>query len=724
MSPDMVHVRYEVSATNNLVLVLGGGLLSAFLCGLSTCNTASFCEQMGTCSKTNYSICGFENKVSITADAKMGKDSSVESLSTLLRGLCSPGDRTEQNPYTGEVVCSPFFPYPSGINSEIMDLNGTTPATIACGKWIDAGGPSMFISKVSRRGSYDNAEWINSLTKAEDAATKDPRIATTSMAKFRAECRRTTLAGSAAVRSAAVLAYEYFKNYIDSNTADRQGFLRSIGFQMGHRCAGTTMAGSYVQSTIAFKTYLMNGYTFNSNTLSSALAMFSESLQLQRDAEEANQAIRAIYNSYVEELSTKPTTENLRDLMEGATGLGNLTLELTTDNLKLLSAALKYYDQNFSKARAYLKGISAFCAYNPWSGLLESSSTYTDALDAEMTKIKSDRLPASGLGRLINVEEEVGEYESMNATTLTLAHVTPTYSSGNLDKDCLRLMRIIFTDEVEAARFDATVPREFYDRLQNLVLATRIGVGIAAHTEPLRSVLINASLFAHRAANAGVRIVGAPRGSWAGLARSIVQTDISSSDGMFIQILKQARVSFIDEVVTVGLSGNTSPCDHAPFSSQTTWNAYVLKEMDCSVYFLGIMHRPVGDTNYNDATLISRFLHIVAHELGHISESVGWNNNRFSELLHHYHNDTLVEAMADVVGAVAVLNTGMVSKNDFKTLFCQVWCSREPFGWMHPVTSPPTVHPSGNSRCNNLISTLDEFFPTLGVSNKSTASDT
>ena len=171
----------------------------------------------------------------------------------------------------------------------------------------------------------------------------------------------------------------------------------------------------------------------------------------------------------------------------------------------------------------------------------------------------------------------------------------------------------------------------------------------------------------------------------------------------------------MDEVVTVGLSGNTSPCDHAPFSSQTTWNAYVLRDLDCSVYFLGIMHRPMADSNYNDATLISRVLHVVAHELGHIAESVGFNNANYTALLHHYHPDTLTEAVADVVAAVAVLHTGLVTRNDFINLFCGVWCSREPFGWTHPVTNPPTVHPSGNSRCDNLVNTLEEFFPSLGL---------
>lgn len=131
------------------------------------------------------------------------------------------------------------------------------------------------------------------------------------------------------------------------------------------------------------------------------------------------------------------------------------------------------------------------------------------------------------------------------------------------------------------------------------------------------------------------------------------------------------------------------------------------------MYFLGLAHRPMLDQNYNDATLISRFLHVVGHEMAHIVESVGYDMNRMN-FLSNYHVDTISEAIADTIGAVAVLSTGLVSRADFDQLFCSIWCAREPFGFTHPVTSPPTVHPSGNSRCDNLISTLDQYFPTAG----------
>ena len=710
----MPNVRYEVSARNNIVLVLGVGLSSAILCGLTTCNTASSCEQAGTCTQTSEAFCGFRNKVSVKSDGILKRDTTTEMQSMLLTGLCSPGDRTQRSPNTGDVVCAPFFPYPSGKNLDIMDPNGTTPAKRACGKWIDAGGPSIMMSHVVRRGSYDNAQWINSMLDAEDASTKDSRVASTNMAKFRAECRRTTLSGPAAVRSAAETAYKYFEDYIDSNAKDRRGFLRSVGFEMGHRCAATVQAGSYLLTTGSFTVYVANGYYFDANALSSALSEFLQPLELQRDADDAN---REIYKYFVSAELPEPTAEEVYDVLAGAVGQDNFTSDFEKDTLGLLTAALRYYDSNPTKAVAYLKGIAAFCSYSPLSVFSKSSSTSGRTLHAQMKRIRSKKPPASGLGRLREVDDEVTSAGSLfNATTLTLVHaIDDVSSSDSSDHGCLYLMRSVFSDEVEEARFDATVPRELYDRLETLVAVVRDGIRLAAYSEPVHRVLNNASLFADRAANTEVRIVGAPRGTWAGLARPIPRPEIHSSDGMFVMIMKQARASFMDEVVFVGLGDTTSPCDHAPLSSQTAWNAYILRDLDCSVYFLGIMHRPMADAAYDDATLFSRVLHVVAHEMGHVAESVGWSDSELFRILHHYHPDTFTEAFADVVGAVAVLHSGLVTRDNFITLFCGVWCSREPFGWKHPTTTPPTVHPSGNSRCDNLVYTLDEFFPHLGL---------
>lgn len=706
--------NYQITATHNLVLILSGGLGIAFVCGIATCNSASSCDSGGTCILSEESICGFSNRVGAVTDAQYDTTASTETLSSLLTGICSPGDRTQSNPQTGVAECVPFYHFPSAINTEIMDTKRSTPSERFCGKWIDAGGPPMFITSVTHRGWSDNAEWGSNLLHAEDMATRGSRTATSSMSKFRAECERTTFSGTAAVRTSASMAYEYLKSYIDTNAVDRNGFLRSIGYEMSHRCASTVSAGSYLETghPPGYRLYLASGYYFSDTTLSNALQVFGEEASLQSDADEANSAIR---NSYLHTSNQQPTIQDLYEIIKGATGLTNLSLRLDLANNRLLKAALDYYDSSPSKAIAYLKGIAAFCSYNVYSSFFESTPSYAESIESDLRRIRSSSRPASALGRLSDLDEKVDAiYDASNATSITLAHVLGTGSAEGSSGDCLKVMRSVFADDVEAARFDATVTREFYDRLEPLVLSLRVGIGVAAHSDPIKGVLNNASEFSYKTRTGGFRIVGAPRGSWAGIARSLPHAEITSSDGMFVMILKQAKVSFMDEVVEVGISGTVGPCDHAPYGSSLQWQAYMIPALDCSQMFLGMLHRPMADPHYDDATLMSRALHVVGHELSHASISVGWDNTNISKFLKHYHPDTYSEAIADTISAVAILYTGLVNRNDFLTLFCQVWCSREPYGWTHPSTRPPTVHPSGNSRCDNLVATLDEFYPSLG----------
>lgn len=712
--------KYAVSVTNTVVILLGSGLVCALFTGVSTCAASSDCGRTGTCQSTQESFCGLSNVVGIITDAQYGGADTINTtdttsaaalLSSLLRGLCSPGDRTQLNPRSRQVECVPFFPFPSGINEELMDSSKSTPAGQACGKWIDAGGSPLFIDRVTRRGNYDNTEWVTDLLNSEDVATRSSRTATTSMAKFRQECLRTATSGPRALRTAATMSYDYLNEYIDAHAANVTGFLKSIGYLMGHRCPTTTVAGTYLEITGNHKLLLSSGYTFSQTVLARALSVFDVDVQTQHDAEDAN---RAITKAFFYDPLDQPTLADLYAVLEGATGISNFTVDLPLNNVSLLQAATDSYNANPTKATAYLRGMAAFCSFTSYSEFFPTSLSYDAVLDDQLNRIRSSSPKASSLGRLERVEEEPDIYhDALNATTMTLSHVLGGGGTGNPDADCLGVMRAVFSDEVEEARFEATIPNALYDRLQNMVFSIRVAVGVAANTYPLNTVIRNVTEFSHRVSTAGVKIVGAPRGSWAGVARRIPRGELSTSDGMFLMILKHAKAGFIDEIVNVGILQSVHACDHTPFASQTIWNAYILQDLDCSKYFLGMAHRPMLDAAYDDATLASRFLHIVGHELGHIAESVGFNYDNYTALLSNYHPDTLSEGIADLIGAVASLSTGLVNRQDFITLFCQVWCAREPFGFTHPITTPKTVHPSGNSRCDNLVATLDQFFPNL-----------
>lgn len=708
--------EYTVSATNQLLLILTTGLASSIICGFATCSASSSCTLRGTCESVDGGFCSFKNKVGITTDAIYLFNASADALAGLLRGICSPGDRAHMNTTSEEVECVPYFPFPSAINEEIMDPAGTTPAAKACGKWIDAGG---MVSSVIRRGLYDNNNWIAELERVEDEETTSPRVAHNGMSKFRAECQRTATAGASALRSSAAMAFRNFETYFESTAVDRNGFLKSLGYVTSHYCE-TPVRMAYRLSS-SYVVAIFNGYWFGEETLSDSLFLYNEPLEVQRDANEANMQIRDWYRNGQ---SANLSTAEKYQIMLGASDMSSLSYTESIYSTTLVGAALRYYDEHPEKAMAYLKGLGAFCSFETFADFIkyDRSSQFQptyDRLAAEMRSIRDSRPAASALARLTQVGDSDTvdiSSDSLKASSVTFASLIGDGSTGNPTVDCLTMMRKVFPDEVEAARFNKIVPTDFYNRLQPLVLSVRVAMGLAAQTAPIKATISNTTTFERIVAEAGVRIIGAPRGSWAGESKAIPTAELSSDDGMFGMILKQSRATYKHALIDAVTDASIPICDHEPMYSELIWNAYATRIADryCCMFFLGMAHRPLMDPFYDDSSLAGRGLFVFGHEFAHfaqISDLVSASSQNAGGLLKHYYTVTHSEAYADVFAAVAVLVSGMVTRSDFDTHHCQVWCSRQPWWYTQP---PNQVHPGGNDRCNFLIQTLDEFFPTLG----------
>lgn len=713
-----VEVAYTVSATRQLYLVLTGGLICGVVCAWSTCSETTKCNVDTVCIHDPLHVCTFTNRVSIYTDAAVVLTASAESLSGLLRGICSPGDRLQTNAHTGKAECVPFFPFPSAINHEIVDPSAPTASGRACGKWIDTGNEW---AGVSRRGSYDNDAWSAEIRNVEDTETRSRRASSTGMSKFRAECEHTAAGGQAALRVAALLAYEHLCEYIEQTVVDRDGFLRALGYHMSHYCEGP--AWSSVDFASGYAARLANGYLFSQGVLSSSLHLFQEPISVQSNAEDALAAIQRDYHARIP--SNLTSTERLQ-VMIGASGDEFFRFHETVADTTLVRAAADYYAQSPLAAVSYLKGLAAFCSYEVYSTFSKygpESSTYdtNEKVASEMTRFKATGPAAASLGRLATNRsiDSADASDLEESTRITLASVVGGGNGvGDPSFDCLAIMRAMFTDEVDAARFSYGVSEEFYAKLESMVLSVRVASGNAAMTPPLNETLTDVGKFAEIVSSAGVRMVGAPRGSWAGNAREIPRAALSSRDGMFVMLMKQARAQYKSNVVdSVAYNSSLSQCDHNPAWSALSWNAYAVRLGGefCTVYFMGLTHRPLLDPLYDDSSLYSRGLFVFAHEFAHFSQLGGllksYTTPELQRLLHHYHAHTYSEAYADVFAAVTVLSIGVVSRGDFDIHHCQVWCTRQPW-WYSP--SSDTVHPVGNDRCNFLIRTLDEFFPTLG----------
>ena len=696
--------EYYVSATNQVVIVMALGIVAAIGVGGRACYVRDLCIQDETCTNSDrYGICSFTNRVTMAGDSAYNGNASAEALAATLRGVCSYGDRFQRNVLTGNMECVPYYPFPDALNREIMDPDASEPHMHACGKWINSGPQSIWETEVEHRSMEDHNAWLNVLMNAEDQATQSSRNAKDAMSKFRAECIRTTYYGPLATRNAATMAYNYLESEIDkiNNRAD---LIRVTGFLTGHHCDTNVRIGNYLATSGVFAIDVWSGWMFRENVLAEALQIVGEPTSMQLEAEEASRAINDYYYSW---MSTPINVTELYILLSGAVQDDSLPFSTTpiyeSYDTGLLDAAVMYYGLQPDKVKSYMRGLAAFCSYS----MLNNVEVLGTLLSEEIGSIKASRAAASAIGRLATNDSdiEVGNETVISASTITLAMVSAD-ATGNSDVDCLNFMRRLFPDHVDAARFQGTLHTSLYNRMESLTLGVRIGVAQAILSSPMTDVLGDPSRVASDVAVAGIRIAGAPRGSWAGIARDIPEPVIASSDGLFIMGLKQAHSIFKDRIVELSYNA-ADPCDHPPFSSAVTLNAYIIPSLKCSVLFLGMAHRPWLDAQYDDTSLLSRGMMVIAHELAHLTLNTQYLTVAYEQLLRRYRESTYNEAIADVGAALGIIAMD-VDRDALLMHYCQLWCARVPFGWS---ASPYASHPENNERCDFLYGTIMEYVP-------------
>jgi hypothetical protein len=545
----------------------------------------------------------------------------------------------------------------------------------------------------------DHSYWLQALQNAENASTHSPRTAKDAMTKFRAECRRTVDSGTSAIRTASVLAYQHLASQVE-NVVTREDVLRATGLLSSYHCDNSVSIGTYLSTAGTFVIDVYDGVTFSSGVLASALQIVGEPTSMQVEAEAAMREIASLAQSY-----TTPAinSTDMLHLLGGATGMQNVGYSVNALYYTNILDSVLYYHQYFpvQNVRSYMRGVAAYCAYSLRSQV-ESVGGLTNQ---QLNTIKSAKAKADAVGRLHVETEEltVDNATVVNASTITLSQLGGS-ATGNSDADCLNFMRTMFPDHVDEARFHATVDDGLYQRMQTLLLQIRIGVAAAVTASPVQEVLYDPQLVANDVAVAGIRIAGAPRGSWAGIARAVPDPQITSTDGVFTMALKQSRSLFLDRIVGLSLQA-ADPCDHPPFSSATTLNAYMIPSLKCSVLFLGMAHRPWLDSQYDDESLMSRGMMVIAHELAHLTLNTAYNTAQYEQLLRHYRSSTYSEAIADVVAAIGIVNTGAASRDRLLTHWCQIWCARTPLGWAY---SSSASHPENNERCDFLDATITE----------------
>ena len=660
------------------------------------------CVLENTCSSRGSSRT-FSTVLALRGALLYGSGENV-SIGALTQGYCGLGERFQLS-ITGQPACVVLWSFPDALDASIGNPDGATDHDVACGEWIESG--SVSGATAAYRAFSDSDERATAVRRAEASQHAGARLSSSNMGKFRAACDRAVLGGSAALRAAGVLAYEHLvaEASIDA-VSDEASVLAATGMLTSFYCDGPVLFGWELHAN-GFETSVRRGVPFGADALFSALALVGASPALQAEAELANSRVNELAWS-----SPATTTEQLAAVLMGGTGRdatnANVTSYAYTPELDGLLALL---NTSIAQARAYLKGVASMCAFSLESLAVTPGYTTTARGAADWLRGANAQRPrATALGHLEPPDGaepmfEVDGVAELNASTITISQLV-----GATDGDaCLSFTRFLFPDEVDQLHFGLVVPPVLYKRMEAVVAQVRTGVAAVLRTNAaVRAALVDPDAVALDVEATRVRIPGAPRGSWAGSSRAIPRAALESGDGVFVMAARQARTLWRDR--QDGLAHDAlHPCEGpSPFSPLIA-NAYIYPAYLCSYFLLGMSWAPFADAAYDEASLVSRFGYIIAHELAHTSLNTPYQAAGKAALLARYPCDSSHdEAWADLLGVLGVLNTGLVNSSKLCQHVSQSWCARTPTGFDEAGCGGQS-HPRANVRGDRLCQTLRDL---------------
>jgi hypothetical protein len=685
------------------VFVVGTAIVAGLVGSVHHCSVYNACKGDDACGNTTQSGCSFVTHVGLVGDRLYGGMRANESLSLLTRGVCAPGERMQMD-FEGVQRCFPFRPWPNALTAEIEDASKTVPHERYCGAWIKAG--SSTITKPEYFAFYREDEAADAMKRLEAVSYTSPFLATSDLGKFHATCTRAVLGGSAALRAAAVKAYQYMLSHLPDATT-KEGALKNLGKLASFHCPTPVTIG-ITMSNGGFDAKASNGYHFSRRDLARLLYAIEANDETQQLAEEGN----AVVNEWAHN-SDAATLADFDMIFEGATGIVDSShVTLDSETTPWLDGFLVLISQgDFARTNAYLKGVAATCA-----------TTLQQLADASLGDIGAthdhdhNRPVSLALRNVHRQHEEVPALDRIFRTaqrfaTLTTEELSRSVTAGfaqliaapvgDAGADCTALARYVYPDAVDSLRFDAVVPDALYARVGTLISTMRAAVlDTVQNYGPIRNVIAQPAVVEAAITSVRVRIPGAPSGTWGGSAVGTTPHAISSDDGVFVRVLKQANAVFKRRMV--GLVYDELPlCDGPPSADSTEMNAYIYPSHGCSFLLLGILRRPFSDDRYDDVSLATRVGYIVAHEIGHLELTTTRNTAAADALLHRYDTAVHAEAFADVIAAVSIIRSGQATREEMCGHVSQVWCARVPLFYEHSG-----VHPAPNVRGDALCATL------------------
>lgn len=272
---------------------------------------------------------------------------------------------------------------------------------------------------------------------------------------------------------------------------------------------------------------------------------------------------------------------------------------------------------------------------------------------------------------------------------------------------CLDAARRVFPDDFDRLAFDALITPTLYARMESMASTVRQATALTVAEDLIGNVFDSAAARVEAVAKvnaARVRVAGAPRGSWAGVARAFRGPELTSDDTAIAIVLKQARAVYLDRLLPV--VSNLDTCEHPALYDGLARNAYLLlgSTSACVVLLPGLVVPPFADERYDDASLYTRLGFVLAHEFSHVTAMrEQWDLTYTDALLAEYDDATHVEAIADLGATVALLRLPFVSNETVCASVSQLFCGRVSLGLAHR-------HPATNLRGDNVCSFLQSYF--------------
>ena len=692
-------------------LLAGGGGLVAQCLEYERCSKKRTCTSALTLRRVP-SVCSFTNSIPATADVVFNPGESTsptdphpsrtEYVETT-RGVCAPGERLTSNPISNAAECAPWRSWPSAINAEIGDPDAVPLHLRTCGRWIAAG--ASVVRHVEQWSFYDNARQRGAVEHADAAMFSSARLTGSDMGKVHSACTQVVVAGPHAIAMTARHAYaKLLRGIVGPITPERA--LQTVGWLSSHHCDAPAQLGVAIPAS-RFQPTVVDGVDFETGVLAETLFGVGEPATLQALAEQANEFVNAHAGS-----AAQLTDTDLARVVAGALGGGTVyegeVLAQATPRINALHLLAQQTSTGPGMAAAFLKGVAAHCAFSMQSVLDATQSNSHTARSRSLRRVRSSRGEAVALGRLRDRDEpfadELTNETLLNASTATWAQLVAG-PLGDATADCATLVRFLFPDRMDEVHFGGLVTDRLYARVQAMTETLRDAVAyVVERSTALRAVLQDPTRVAWAVRNTVVRIPGAPRGTWAGLSSDLVHADLRSEDTVMELALKQSRAIFLARMRLV--TDNANPCDGPALLDGLVTNAYIYPGVACSHLLLGLLRKPFADERYDDASLFGRVGAIVAHEFAHNTLHTPWNTPALETLLSRYAPNVHTEAIADVVGAMALVHSGMLSARQVCEHFSQMWCGRTPALWQ---PDPEAQHPAVNVRGDALCATLADL---------------